>query len=257
MSVFLFDQIVFGPVQSRRLGASLGVNLLPVDRKYCNYNCIYCECGWNVPGAVPALPDRELVRHALHNKLTEMLAAGRLPDAITFAGNGEPTMHPEFAAIVDDTVALRNSLSPSSIVSVLSNATMLHRQDITEALKKTDMPILKLDAANDAVVESLNRPVKKVKLTEMIRQLKSFDGKCVIQTMFVQGTYNGQPINNTLPEELEMWEKAICEIRPSLVQIYSIARSTPLDTLFKIPEKNLREIEKRIIRHGIQTQVTV
>jgi wyosine [tRNA(Phe)-imidazoG37] synthetase (radical SAM superfamily) len=134
---------------------------------------------------------------------------------------------------------------------------MLHRPDIAEALRKTDLPILKLDSARDAVVEIINRPIKKVTTAEIIRQLKTFGENCVIQTMFVQGTYKGQTINNTLPEELDEWERAICEIRPSLVQIYTIARSTPLETLFKIPEQILREIEQRISRHGIQTQLII
>ncbi|MDR0712979.1 MAG: radical SAM protein [Bacteroidales bacterium] len=257
MPTFLFDRVVFGPVHSRRLGSSLGINLLPTERKYCNFNCIYCECGWNLSGKTQALPNRELVRNALQSKLTELKVTGNLPDAITFAGNGEPTIHPEFAAIVDDTVALRNQLSPASKVSVLSNATMLFRPDIAEALKKTDLPILKLDSARDEVIALINRPVKNTTAVELIRQLKNFDGNCILQTMFVQGTCNGQPVNNTLPEELDDWEKAVCEIRPRLVQIYTIARSTPLDTLFKIPEQHLREIEKRILRHGIPTQVTV
>jgi wyosine [tRNA(Phe)-imidazoG37] synthetase (radical SAM superfamily) len=257
MSTSLFDRIVFGPVQSRRLGVSLGVNLLPAGSKYCNYNCIYCECGWNVSNPSHALPSQVDVYNALEAKLTEMRKSGKMPDTITFAGNGEPTVHPAFAAIVSDTVALRNRLSPASKVSILSNATMLHRHDIVEALKTVDMPILKLDSAIEATIGKINNPAKKISVHTLIEQLKSFNGQCVIQTMFLRGVYQGQTIDNTVPEELDCWEKAVCAVQPRQVQIYTIARDTPADTLSKVTAETLQMIAKRIEKHGIPVQIAV
>ena len=263
MKIFLFDEIVFGPVQSRRLGVSLGVNLLPVDCKYCNFDCIYCECGRNTPHQwkneekrALKFPAQQEVAAALERKLTILQSSAQAPDAITFAGNGEPTIHPAFAGIIDDTVTLRDRYAPHSKISVLTNATMLHRQEVVNALKKTDMPILKFDSASDATIELLNQPVKKLTSGLLIRQLQSFGQPCIIQTMFLQGIYCGQPVDNTTPSELDAWERAILAIRPAQVMIYTIARETPTDTLAKIPGEKLREIAARVERHGIAVQVS-
>ena len=265
MSTFLFREVVFGPVQSRRLGVSLGINLLPADCKYCNFDCIYCECGRNVekrhatacPVQTGSLPKRKDIYAAMERKLIETRHATSLqPDSITFAGNGEPTIHPDFAGIIDDTVSLRNRYALQSKISVLTNATMLHRQEIVDALKKTDMPILKLDSAFDDTIKLLNQPAKKVSADQLIKQLRSFEGKCIIQTMFLRGTYRGQIVDNTTPEELEAWERAILSIHPAQVMIYTIARDTPTDTLNKVSGEILREIAGMIEKHGITVQVS-
>ena len=258
MSTFLFDEIVFGPVQSRRLGVSLGINLLPVDCKYCNFDCIYCECGSNTEyiAKKKKLPARDEIYTALERRLTIMQQSETTPDAITFAGNGEPTIHPDFAGIISDTLSLRNRYAPQSKISVLSNATMLHRQEIVNALKKTDMPILKLDSAVDDTVELLNQPVKKIAVSQQIERLRLFGNQCIVQTMFARGTYRSQTVDNTTPEELDAWERAIIAISPKLVTIYSIARDTPVDTLYKISVETLGNIAKRIEKHGISVQVS-
>ena len=155
MSTALYESVIFGPVRSRRLGLSLGVNLLPLHDKLCSFDCIYCECGWGKPGAKPRFNSRETVRRLLREKLTEMVAAGTPPDVITFAGNGEPTMHPEFGGVIDDTIAVRDELCPSAKISVLSNATMIGRETVREALLKADNNILKLDSAFDNLVSAL------------------------------------------------------------------------------------------------------
>ena len=257
----LFDEIVFGPVQSRRLGVSLGVNLLPTVRKYCNYDCIYCECGnasrealdTNVHDNIPARGD---VYSALERKLSFLQETGKLPDAITFAGNGEPTLHPEFDKIVEDTVFLRNRYSPQSKITVLSNATMLHRNQVVTALKKIDMPILKLDSAIDATLELINQPAKKISAGQLIEQLQSIGNQCIVQTMFLKGTYCGQTVDNTSPEELDAWERAIVTIRPKLVTIYTIDRATPIDTLYKVSGDTLRDIAHSIENHNIAVTVS-
>ena len=255
MSTFLFKEMVFGPVQSRRLGVSLGINLLPVDSKFCNFDCIYCECGRNTEhkNNMPAPHD---IRAALEHKLSAMQQTGTIiPDAITFAGNGEPTIHPAFAEIIDDTVTLRNRYATKSKISVLSNATMLHRHDVVNALKKTDMPILKFDSAIDATIELINQPAKSITASKIIEQLQSFGNQCIIQTMFLKGIYCGQNIDNTTPVELDAWERAILAIRPQRVMIYTIARNTPVETLYRVSGDTLREIAAQIEKHGIQVQV--
>ena len=256
MPTFLFDSVVFGPVRSRRLGLSLGINLLPQDSKYCNFDCIYCECGKNLEYQANNMPSRKDVFAELEYKLIAMQKNGELPDAITFAGNGEPTIHPAFAEIVDDTVALRNLYAPQSKISVLSNATMLHRNEVINALKKIDMPILKLDSAIDETIELINLPSKKIAASQLIEQLKALGNQCIVQTMFLQGTYRGQTVDNTTDEELEAWERAILAIHPKKVTIYSIARDTPIDTLNKVSGETLRKIAAKIERHGIPVQVS-
>ena len=267
MSTFLFDEIIFGPVRSRRLGVSLGINLLPVGCKYCNFDCIYCECGRNIISTslndrTTSLPTRSEIYAALEHKLIAMQlvetrhATSLQPDTITFAGNGEPTIHPEFAGIIDDTVSLRNRYAPQSKVSVLTNATMLHRHEVVEALKKTDLPILKLDSAFDATINLLNQPSKKMCASQLIEQLQLFGKQCIIQTMFVQGTFFGKTVDNTTPVELDAYERAILSIRPAQVMIYTIARNTPVDTLRKVSGDTLRIIAGRIERHGIMVQVS-
>jgi wyosine [tRNA(Phe)-imidazoG37] synthetase (radical SAM superfamily) len=258
VSTFLFDQLVFGPVHSRRLGISLGINLLPIESKYCNFNCIYCECGWNAdkrPAGIH-LPKRQDVYSALEKKLTEMQSSGELPDAITFAGNGEPTIHPDFPEIIDDTISLRNRYAPESKISVLTNATMLHRNRIVEALKKTDMPILKLDSAIESTIQLLNQPAGKISIKKLIDQLKSFEGACVIQTMFVHGMYEGKKVDNTTQEELDAWEKTILEIKPRQLMIYTIARDTPAQSLQKVSEQTLKDIALRMEKQGIPVHVS-
>ena len=263
MSTFLFKEIVFGPVSSRRLGVSLGINLMPVDRKYCNFDCIYCECGRNeqssgfrVPGSGFRVPDRREVYAALEYKLAAMQQAGQLPDSITFAGNGEPTIHPAFAEIIDDTVLLRDRYASNSKISVLTNATMLHRQDVVNALRKTDLPILKFDSAIDTTINLLNQPAKKITVSKLVEQLQTFGKKCIVQTMFMQGTYSGQIVDNTTSVELDAWERAIIAIQPAQVMIYTIARDTPTDTLRKVSGEKLREIAERIEKQGIAVRVS-
>ena len=260
---FLFNEIVFGPVSSRRLGVSLGINLLPVDCKYCNFDCLYCECGRNgqgsnirVSGSEFRIPNRQEVYAALEYKLSAMQQTGQLPDSITFSGNGEPTIHPAFPGIIDDKVSLRERYAPNSKISVLTNATMLHRQDVVDALRKTDMPMLKFDSAFDATIHLLNQPVKKMTASGLIKQLQAFGNQCIVQTMFLQGTYHGQVVDNTTPAELDAWERAILTIRPAQVMIYTIVRNTPTDTLCKVSVEKLREIAVRIEKQGIPVQVS-
>lgn len=259
MGTFLFDEIIFGPVKSRRLGVSLGINLLPTERKFCNFNCIYCECGWtNDTGKTSgSLPSRKDVHDALDHKLAIMKSSNLHPDVLTYAGNGEPTLHPDFADIIDDSIELRNKYFPEARIAVLSNATTIRNPKIREALMKVDQNILKLDSACDNTIEIHNQPNRKVIASELIKELKQFNGNLIIQTLFLRGTYKDQLIDNTTPEELRKWLSAITEIRPSEVMIYTISRDTPEGgQLEKIPRKELMAIAKMVNDLGIKTQVS-
>jgi len=258
MATFLFDKIIFGPVFSRRLGVSLGVNLLPADRKVCNFNCIYCECGWTrADHTLSTLPSRDEVRRALEVKLNEMKKGGTPPDVITFAGNGEPTLHPGFSGIIDDTIALRNELFPDTKIAVLSNATMINNKAVRDALLRTDSNILKLDSAFDETVRRHNQPGNQYSVADTIKNLKLFKGDVTIQTLFLRGEFEGKAIDNTTPREIEAWLNALKEIGPSEVMIYTIHRDTPEGgKLVKVPEKELNQIAARVRELGFKTQVS-
>jgi len=256
MSTFLFDEIIFGPVKSRRLGASLGINLLPVSAKCCNFNCIYCECGWTGEGIGSSLPKREEIRLRLENKLRQIIDEKGPLDRITFAGNGEPTLHPEFGGIIDDTVHLRNQYFPDVKIAVLSNATRLDHPEVFRALGRVDMNILKLDSARDATVQLLNHPPAGYKVQKVIEGMKRFNGRFILQTMFVKGSYGEQVIDNTTGEELKDWIKVVKAVRPSQVMIYTIDRDTPVETLRKADAATLDDIALMIRKLGYEVQVS-
>ena len=259
MSTFLFDQTIFGPVVSRRLGISLGINLMPNDSKLCSFDCIYCECGWNPEkGKVKAiLPTRDEVRSLLRDKLEAMKENGGLPDVITFAGNGEPTMHPDFPSIISDTLQLRGEICPKARVAVLSNSTMLHKPKVVEALKKVDDNILKLDSAIPATIRLIDQPVGRFDLQSVVGYLMQFDGHLVIQTMFIKGTFQGKPIDNTTESELIAWIELLQQIQPQNIMIYTIARDTPASDIWKVPSEELEKIAIRVREEtGLEVQVS-
>jgi len=258
MSTFLFDQIIFGPIKSRRLGISLGVNLLPTDSKVCSFDCIYCECGWNPKKREKkaVLPSRIEVCQKMEAKLSQMVLAGELPDVITFAGNGEPTLHPEFEGIMDDTIELRNRLTPQARIAVLSNATMLHKPGVIRALLKVEDNIQKLDSAFEETIRRIDCPASNFRLDDVVENLKSFNGRVIIQTMFLRGIHKGQIIDNTTSEELTAWLKLIAEIKPSQVMIYTIDRDTPAEGLEKVKLEELQRIGEKVSEIGLSVQVS-
>lgn len=259
MATFLFDEIIFGPVKSRRLGVSLGINLLPTKRKICNFNCIYCECGWtkDIEKAVSRLPSREEVYNALEWKLTEMKQNNKLPDVITYAGNGEPTLHSQFAEIIDDSIVLRNKYFPAAKIAVLSNATTITNPRVKTALLKVDMNILKLDSAFDSTIKTHNQPRVKINAEELINNLAGFGGKVIIQTLFLRGIYKGTAVDNTTAVEINAWTEAIEKIKPMEVMIYTISRDTPEGaSLSKVPVAELKRIAALVESMGIKTQVS-
>lgn len=256
MATFLFDSIVFGPIRSRRLGASLGINLLPINSKICSFDCIYCECGWTDKQQKGKLPTREDVRKYLDEKLKGMKANGEELDVITYAGNGEPTMHPQFANIIDDSIELRDKYFPWARIAVLSNSTMLNKPAVIAALKKVDQNILKLDSAFDSTISLLNQPRVKFSAEELVKNLKSLEGNLIIQTLFLRGNFDGKTIDNTTDKEVSGWLELVKEIRPKEVMIYTIARDTPATGLEKVSLKDLKAIAAKVEALGIPVQVS-
>ena len=248
----IFPSPIFGPVHSRRLGVSLGVNLLPEDGKVCSFDCIYCECGFNADHRPKKhLPTREEVRIALKEKLKDMQKNGPAPDVLTFAGNGEPTAHPHFPEIIEDTLALRDHYFPNAKVSVLSNSTFIDRPAVFDALNKIDNNILKLDTVNEEYIHLLDRPNGKYSVRKIIEKMKEFKGNCIIQTMFLKGSYLGKDMDNTSDEFVLPWLEAVKEIAPSQVMIYTIDRETPDHDLQKATHEELDRIVELIKRTGI------
>ena len=251
----IFGSIVYGPIRSRRLGVSLGVNLMPITAKLCTFDCVYCECGWNQPVSHPSLPTREEVRIALESQLS---IAVEPIDVITFSGNGEPTLHPDFLGIIQDTCALRDQYCPKAKVSVLSNSTQLGRIDVFEALRLCDNRILKLDSAIDATMRLIDMPVNaQLTVKQIVQWLSIFDGDFTLQTCFLRGEYQGQTIDNTTPEELTAWYKMVDYLHPKQVMIYVIDRVTPLETLEKISAEMMEKIAIPLREKGLDVIVSV
>lgn len=253
MSTVIYPSPIFGPIHSRRLGISLGINLQPADGKTCTFDCIYCECGYNADRR-PALPrpERKEVADALEKKLKEMLCGGISPDVLTFAGNGEPTSHPQFKQIIEDTIQLRNKYCPKAKVSVLSNSTMLHRNQVIEALMEVDNNILKLDTVDFEYIKLVDRPQQSsYNVEDIIHRMKQFNGHVIIQTMFMKGNLGNKDVNNVKEQYIAPWLKAVEDIRPMEVMVYTIDRETPDHDLLKASQEELDAIRDRVIAMGI------
>ncbi|HJD93128.1 MULTISPECIES: radical SAM protein [Bacteroides] len=253
----IFPSPVFGPVKSRRLGISLGINLLPSDGKVCSFDCIYCECGLNGENRPSSpLPTRQEVKDHLEDKLQEMVATQELPDVITFAGNGEPTIHPNFSEIIDDTIKLRDKYAPRAKVSVLSNATFLHRPATVKALHKVDNNILKLDTVDMPFINLVNQPNCNYDVAKTIELMKMLDGDLIIQTMFLKGEYKGNSVDNTGSEFVEPWIAQLKQINPRQVMIYTIDRETPVKGLLKASKEELDEIGERLKEENFNVSIS-
>ena len=263
MSTVIYPSPIFGPIHSRRLGISLGINLQPADGKVCTFDCIYCECGFNSDHR-PTLPrpSRQLVAQKLEEQLQKMVAEGQLPDVLTFAGNGEPTGHPHFAEIIDDTIRLRDQYCPNAKVCVLSNSTMIHRPEVHDALMRVDDNILKLDTVDPTYINKVDRPTGHYDVQQIIEHMKSFHGHIIIQTMFMRGTLNVQSakfkvqsskfnVDNTGEEFVSPWLEVVKQIKPQQVMVYTIDRETPAQGLEKASREQLDAIRDRVIAAGI------
>lgn len=253
MSTVIYPSPIYGPVHSRRLGISLGINLMPADGKICTFDCIYCECGYNKDHRTTSRhPAREIIAQALEAKLKEMHLEGVHPDVITFAGNGEPTSHPHFAEIINDTIRLRNEYCPQAKISVLSNSTFIHHPQVHDALMKVDNNILKLDTISSEYINKVDRPTSpSYDVNKIIENLKSFHGHVIIQTMFMKGRIDGYDVDNTGEEYVNPWLDAVKDIKPCEVMIYTIDRETPDQELRKATPEELDGIRDRVIAAGI------
>ncbi|MFV0467509.1 MAG: radical SAM protein [Dysgonomonas sp.] len=257
MSTILYHEIVFGPIHSRRLGQSLGVNLLPYNGKLCSFDCIYCECGYNKDHKTKEpLPTRENVKAALEDKLINLAKENIIPDVITFAGNGEPTMHPEFAGIIDDTIELRNRYVCEAKISVLSNAMNISKDRVFNALKKVDNNILKLDSAFIDTVKLIDCPNStSYSIEKQVELFKKFEGNFILQTMFLKGIHAGKVVDNTTNEEIDAWLEIIKQTNPKEVMIYTIDRETPEKNLEKIPLSDLNKIGDKVKKLGVKINI--
>lgn len=247
----LREDTVFGPIRSRRLGSSLGINLLPTKGKICNFDCIYCECGWNKDGRDDSvLPTAAQVRSALEDKLTALLLEGTPVDSITFSGDGEPTLNPDFPAIVEDTLRLRDCFFPQAKVSVLSNATMVHKDDVFEALRKVDNPVMKIDAPDDRYAALINRPAPGYSVARTVEALKRFRGDFILQTMFLKapGFDSGDP------EVLNAWMDIVRTLRPRQIQVYTIDRPTPMEGIGRYSVDEMRSLTAPLLSEGFDIQ---
>jgi wyosine [tRNA(Phe)-imidazoG37] synthetase (radical SAM superfamily) len=252
----LFNNIAYGPIHSRRLGTSLGMEIMPLDHKLCTFNCVYCELGWNTPVDHPKLPTREEIKAALESKLKSLSGNTDL-DVITFSGNGEPTLHPDFLGIIEDTCALRDQYCPSAKVSVLSNSTQLHRPDVVRALKLCDNRILKLDAASDTMMRLIDKPVNKdLTVDQIMRGLKQFNGDFTLQTCFLRGMHHGIILDNTAYNELLLWYAAVDQLHPKQIMIYVIDRKTPEEHLEKISREEMERIAAPLREKGYDVIVS-
>ena len=258
MQTVLFHEIIFGPIHSRRLGISLGVNLLPVDGKLCPFDCVYCECGYNAQGVGKSgLPSSDRVEKELKSRLQSMHEAGEKLDVITFAGNGEPTLHPEFEKIIDTTLYLRDHYYPEAKISVLSNATRIHDESVFRALNRVDNNILKLDSLRPETVVLIDNPNDPhFDVNKVVDNLKRFSGNVIIQTMFLRGWHDGKRIDNTVEEELKPWLETLQRISPRSVMVCTIDRKTPEESHKKVSREELEQIADRARALGFEVSVS-
>lgn len=256
MASSLYPTVIFGPVRSRRLGLSLGINLLPTTLKYCTFNCIYCECGWTDTASVDTsvLVTSSEVGRLLNQKVLDLSQSGIYPQSLTFAGNGEPTSHPDFARIVQDTLALRDRLLPGARVSVLSNSTMKPVPEMIEALSRT-YNLMKLDAGSEEIFRLINKPCIHTSLDEITRNLKLFQGNLVIQSMFLKGEIHGRSVSNTGDVAVESWLSRVVEIGPREVMLYSLDRVPPASGLVKVSYDELMALAHKVAEKGIKASV--
>lgn len=256
MATKLYDSIIFGPIQSRRLGVSLGVNLLALNKKICSFDCVYCECGFTQNDVQGRFAEKKVVIENLESVLKEMLQNEKHLDVITFAGNGEPTLHPNFDEIIDATILLRNHYFSKAKISVLSNATTLNKESVIKALSKVDNNILKLDSGLIETIKLIDQPTSSnFSIDTVINGMLRFNGDFIMQTMFLKGDFNGMRIDNTTENEVNAWLEIVKITHPKQIMIYSIDRDTPVKTLEKVSKQELSEIAKKAEELGFFVSV--
>ena len=235
--------IIYGPVDSRRLGRSLGLNIMPTGSKLCPFNCIYCHYGWtdyvepDATGHLGALPSAADVGEALEKALPGIDPP---PAYITFSGNGESTVHPDFERIVETVVGVRDRSGIAAKVAILSNSCAAGREGVRRALGKLDVRIMKLDAGTQEVLERINRPAPGITLDGIVEGLKALDD-VTLQSMFVQGE-----VTNSTDADIDAWFERVAEIKPVFVQVYSLENAPAMPTLEGVPREKLEAIAERL-----------
>jgi len=254
--MFLWDKIAFGPIHSRRLGSSLGINISPTTVKICSFNCIYCECGWTLKKNIEPeyfFPVEEIIA-AIEAKLAKCSADGTKIDSITFSGNGEPTLHPNFNQIIDSLIILRNMYYPDTAITCLSNATRLANENVLTAFKKIEKPVLKLDAVIEPLFQLINKPVVSISIEEIIKQLLQLNGNFILQTLFLKGEIEGTIFNNASESHLSLWMEVVKQLLPKKVMLYSLDRDTPARGLEKIQLEELKAIAHQMQSFGVMAE---
>lgn len=253
----LWESIAFGPIKSRRLGSSLGINLLPVVKKICSFDCLYCECGWTLESNMETQHFYPLteVNEAIESKLIQCKNDAIPIDSITFSGNGEPTLHPQFLEIINNLILLRDKYYPKAVITCLSNSTQLFREDIREALFKIENPVLKLDAATEEMYQIVNNPLQNCSVNQIIEWLKLFEGNFILQTLFFSGDLGGVPFDNSKEPHLSKWLDVVQMLKPKKVMLYSLDRETPAQNLNKISTEEMETIAQKVRAFGIPTLV--
>jgi len=255
--MFLWDKIVFGPIQSRRLGNSLGINVSPTTKKICSFDCIYCECGWTLEKNIDPKDfySVEEITEAIEKKLQECSANNTPVDSITFSGNGEPTLHLNFCQIIDNLIVLRDKYYPGTAITCLSNAAQLANKYVLSVLQKIENPVLKLDAVDESLFQLINKPTIDISVNEIIKQLQSLNGNFIMQSLFLKGMFNNQTFNNAEEPHLSLWIEVVKKLNPKQVMLYSIDRSTPAQGLEKITAEELQKFAIMLQQFGIQAKV--
>lgn len=242
----LQPSIVYGPVRSRRLGLSLGINILPSGYKLCSFNCLYCQYGWtpkptlNPTYQIKDLPQPKEVSDALEKSLRQIIRQRMKLDSITFSGNGEPTLHPDLAETVEKAKTLRDRYVPQAKLTILSNSSTVGRKEVREALEMLDLKVMKLDAGSESLVHQLNAPAVPFYLAEIVDGLKRLKG-VILQSLFVQGR-----VTNADSDSVELWLQKVNEIQPRLVQVYSLDRAPAERRLWKVNRATLEWIASQV-----------
>lgn len=258
----IYPSPIFGPIKSRRLGISLGVNIMPSDGKWCSFDCVYCECGLNKDHhPKEPLPTPEEVHDKLESTLQQMKERGEMLDVITFSGNGEPTMHPMFSMIVDNVLSLRNEYYPEAKVTVLSNSTQIYRQDVFDALMKVDNALMKLDTVSEKYIHTVDQPAGNYNLHLIINRLAYMNGHAVIQTMFMKGSIKDRDgrlvsVDNCNDEYITPYIETLKKIQPRQVMIYTLDREWPTEGLEKADHETMDRIADKIRNAGFETSVS-
>jgi len=255
--MFLWDKIAFGPIQSRRLGNSLGINVSPTTKKICSFDCIYCECGWTLEKIIDPIDfySVEEITEAIEKKLQECSAGNTPVDSITFSGNGEPTLHPNFCQIIDNLIVLRDKYYPKTAITCLSNATQLANKYVLSVLQKIENPVLKLDVVTESLFQLINKPTIDISVNEIIKQLQKMNGNIILQSLFFKGIFDNQTFNNAEEPHLSLWIDTVKQLYPRQVMLYSLDRSTPAQGLEKITTEELQKIALKLQQFGIQAKV--